>query len=703
MNDEINTDFTQINQTNQPINKIIKYFETNSNCFENYFFYFVGIAEYHNESTGDKNYFNIFIRKIEMGMSNWVEVMMYDITLMKKIEFADQLIKLKEKILSKIAHEFKTPLICVISLAEEIHNKLEGSLTSRGDNENDFSLKKKVGHVRDLSNYILYLISDIAQYLNKGEVSSRSLIHNINNQNYSSNKITSKIPEKNIRMSKFNDNKPLSLNNFAYVNLNYEKTSVYEILNFCFKIMKCLLIYNKGKIKFITPMKNFEKVKNLKIITDPLRIKQILLNLISNAVKFTQCGSITIKAKIVGEILKIQVVDTGIGIRKEDIGKIFKDLLMLDEHVSMNSFGTGLGLSISRSLAEQLGYVLKVKSIFGQGSNFILAINLNEEKKSRYGLIFTESQDLPKYYDSNFIDPLSVFKNKTLSTNMIITKKKFSNDFFYKYDRSSSASKNSKEIEKLSKKNSIKSKLNSQFSNHIEIVEHYIEGNEINSSSSAYDSSDTVKIIFDEPLIPNIGAENTNSNIKKQKTIKSNINYTEVLKRIHKLKNNLNKNIFSGEKIVFDNFNKLKEPKGKKILIIDDNTLILDQLENTLKKCLEENNLNDYKIIRGSDGVDLIRYIVEDQKFKNTIKCVIIDEFMEFLNGSEAINIVTNMEMKNKLKPVPIVKFTSDVNMEPTVATNILILSKPANKNGIAEILKKLNIIKSDFSDYLKM
>lgn len=112
-----------------------------------------------------------------------------------------------------------------------------------------------------------------------------------------------------------------------------------------------------------------------KIIADSLRLNQILMNLIGNALKFTDKGSVTLKVDILdkkGNNLKIEfsVIDTGIGIAKENIDKIFEVFEQADDQTTVKFGGTGLGLSIVKNLAKLKGGILSVKSEEGKGSIF---------------------------------------------------------------------------------------------------------------------------------------------------------------------------------------------------------------------------------------------------------------------------------------------------------------------------------------------
>lgn len=114
---------------------------------------------------------------------------------------------------------------------------------------------------------------------------------------------------------------------------------------------------------------------------DDVRIKQVILNLASNAVKFTEKGSVVIeidfkkveknsedeKNKI---ILKIAVKDTGIGIKDEDIGKLFNSFSQVDMQLNRKKEGSGLGLAISKTLVELMGGIIGVTSVYGKGSCF---------------------------------------------------------------------------------------------------------------------------------------------------------------------------------------------------------------------------------------------------------------------------------------------------------------------------------------------
>jgi signal transduction histidine kinase len=101
-------------------------------------------------------------------------------------------------------------------------------------------------------------------------------------------------------------------------------------------------------------------------------VKQILLNLLSNAVKFTSEGQVLVRALPVadGKRVRIEVRDTGIGIRQDDMDAIFDDFRQVDQSSTRKYGGTGLGLSITRKLVRLMGGTVEVESEFGKGSVF---------------------------------------------------------------------------------------------------------------------------------------------------------------------------------------------------------------------------------------------------------------------------------------------------------------------------------------------
>lgn len=114
------------------------------------------------------------------------------------------------------------------------------------------------------------------------------------------------------------------------------------------------------------------------ITSDPMRLKQILLNLCSNAIKFTQQGFIKIRlfTNENRERLNIEVSDSGIGLTTEQVNKLFHAFAQADSSTTRKYGGTGLGLTLSRQLAELLGGDLLVSSEYGKGSKFTLVLPL---------------------------------------------------------------------------------------------------------------------------------------------------------------------------------------------------------------------------------------------------------------------------------------------------------------------------------------
>lgn len=112
------------------------------------------------------------------------------------------------------------------------------------------------------------------------------------------------------------------------------------------------------------------------IVTDPTRLKQILINLLNNAVKFTHEGTIRLQVSVAEQQLHFNVVDTGVGISKEQQQRIFSAFEQADVSVTRQFGGTGLGLNISKFLTQQLGGDLRVSSVPEIGSDFHASIRL---------------------------------------------------------------------------------------------------------------------------------------------------------------------------------------------------------------------------------------------------------------------------------------------------------------------------------------
>jgi signal transduction histidine kinase len=112
--------------------------------------------------------------------------------------------------------------------------------------------------------------------------------------------------------------------------------------------------------------------------SDQTRIRQVLLNLTSNAAKFTERGTITINAKRAMESahdwITIAVTDSGIGMTPEQVGRLFKDFTQADASTTRKYGGTGLGLAISQRFCRMMGGDITVESAPGHGSSFILRL-----------------------------------------------------------------------------------------------------------------------------------------------------------------------------------------------------------------------------------------------------------------------------------------------------------------------------------------
>lgn len=151
-----------------------------------------------------------------------------------------------------------------------------------------------------------------------------------------------------------------------------------------------------------------------KLSGDEIHLRQIVGNLLSNAVKYTKVGVVTLHLswKNVDDdniILEIAVEDTGVGVKKKNIQKIFETFTRLDMEASSSEEGTGLGLAVSNRLVEMMGGKLEVKSEYGKGSTFSFAIPqkvMNREPLGDFKKQYDRSVRTSICYKEKFIAPL---------------------------------------------------------------------------------------------------------------------------------------------------------------------------------------------------------------------------------------------------------------------------------------------------------
>lgn len=183
-----------------------------------------------------------------------------------------------------------------------------------------------------------------------------------------------------------------------------------EEINFSFgeKIEKIFSVFSiKADKKGIKLKKNISSNVPDYFFGDPVRLRQILINLIGNSIKFTDSGEVTISAECEKPAeysetchLLISISDTGIGIPEDKLNTIFQEFSQGDSSTTRTHGGTGLGLSISKKLVELMGGRLEVKSKEGEGSTFYFNLNMRigsheEEPEKELGAPITEGKEGP--------------------------------------------------------------------------------------------------------------------------------------------------------------------------------------------------------------------------------------------------------------------------------------------------------------------
>jgi len=175
-------------------------------------------------------------------------------------------------------------------------------------------------------------------------------------------------------LSLVNDVLDLSKLEAGKMSLFLEDINILDLLKELKTIIIPMMEKNKNTFKL-----NIEDETKLGVMhTDLVRVRQSILNLLSNSAKFTHDGNVTLNVKLVSkdkkDFVQFSVQDTGIGMSKEDISRLFRPFIQSDNSTTRKYGGTGLGLYLTKQFTDMLGGSITVESILGQGSVFILTL-----------------------------------------------------------------------------------------------------------------------------------------------------------------------------------------------------------------------------------------------------------------------------------------------------------------------------------------
>lgn len=225
--------------------------------------------------------------------------------------------ELKTKFLSNVSHEFRTPLNSIISLARMLMDRTDGDLSGEQ--------LKQIRYIESSARVLQDLVNDLLDL--------------------------AKVEAGKVRM------RP-------------KRFEIHELFSALKGMLKPLLADNTS-VNLV-----FEETQDLiPLRTDEGKVSQILRNLISNAIKFTPNGSVTVSASLLpSEEIEFRVADTGIGIAPEHHETIFKEFSQVDNPLQDKYRGTGLGLPLCRNLAKLLGGSIWLESDTGKGSTFFVRI-----------------------------------------------------------------------------------------------------------------------------------------------------------------------------------------------------------------------------------------------------------------------------------------------------------------------------------------
>ncbi len=388
------------------------------------------------------------------------------------------------------------------------------------------------------------------------------------------------------------------------------------------------------------------------IVGDPLRLKQIMTNLIGNAVKFTKPGGnidvdiIKIEEDDTDVTIKFSIKDTGIGISQEQKNKIFEAFSQADVSTTRQFGGTGLGLTITKNLIEQMGGKLDLYSKVGKGTEFFFTLKFkkgDEDKNLSHNFHNIKiGYYLPDEHKIRRFDDVILKYCHALSNNTLIVKELDNN-----------------EIEKLD----------------ILIIDHYY--------LRQYGHIDIPKDIKTRVIVTGHVSYKKSNEMLRQKhisTLYKPITYYKLVKYIDMLLSEDMKSSGTHQKKISE----LSNLEGMKILVADDNTIN----RNLLKALLKDSKVELTMVENGLQAVE--------ERRKNDYDIILMDIQMPVMGGIQATQTIIEMERDNGWVHIPIIAVTANAQEEERKKYLEVgmddYLSKPINIEKLRNLLHKYYI-----------
>ena len=615
--------FSKIKVRNENISKIIKQqidnLESNEKNFLekiNTFFaiirdnpeeftniHYIGVINFENID----NQYSVFVQVNQFNEQiNYFAVALdFPIEVSQNIEILSKISILN----SKITHEIKNPLAAIQTLVSEIKTFIDNI----GINE----VINKLDAIFDYSECMKYITKDFEFLALK--------LNNLRDQG-----------------------------NITEVDI--KKVNFPQAVNFAVELIKNIW---KNKNSRVLIKKEIDKEIEEYINTDEIRVKQIIINLLSNSLKFTKMRSVTLVCSNFNkDYILIMVKDTGIGMKEEQIEKLNEEGTLFLKNNNNNQFGSGLGLSVVKDMVKILGKDFKVESKYNEGSKISFLLNknidLNKSKEINETVLKTESNN-----KRNIIIVNNEISSGTL-TGYIDSNMNFNNNT--KYERNSIKNQE----EEMTKRENfvlIKPKENNNnnqtlqttiaFSNCLGSNLHlnkYYDNSKRRSSSNIFNKSRMSMFINPQNIqIPRI---------KKKETI------NEVFER----------NMSNKQKIY--------------ALVVEDEQVLRNCNVNLITKFFHKRGINVF-IDECNDGIECIYKIYKGFVKEIKYKFIVTDEQMNIMNGNMMTNVIRSLIDEKRFYPIKIYSSSGNNLVDENFKKNYeRLFSKPLTVDNVIDIFK---------------